>query len=111
MVSTRRTHEAIRSRRPLRAVRTAGPGRAARRHPRPRKTHASHYAGKPAVDLVDLNSASTEQLMALPGIGDTYAKKIVDNRPYKAKSDLVHKHVLPSAEYSKIKAMVVAKQG
>jgi competence protein ComEA len=76
------------------------------------KTHAAtHHAAKPAAELVDLNSASTEQLMALPGIGDAYAKKIVDNRPYKAKSDLVHKHVIPSAEYSKIKAMVVAKQG
>jgi len=79
--------------------------------PAPAKTHSTHYAGKPAVALVDLNSASTEQLMALPGIGDAYAKKIVDNRPYKAKSDLVHKHVIPSAEYSKIKALVVAKQG
>jgi DNA uptake protein ComE-like DNA-binding protein len=78
----------------------------------PAKGHAAtHHAAKPAAELVDLNSATNEQLMALPGIGDAYAKKIVDNRPYKAKSDLVHKHVIPSAEYSKIKALVVAKQG
>ena len=66
---------------------------------------------KMAHEPLDLNTASEADLKMIPGIGDAYAKKIVDNRPYKAKSDLVHKHVIPSAEYSKIKAMVVAKQG
>ena len=77
------------------------------------QTTKDKTAAKPAAQkaaLLDINSASKADLMALPGIGDAYSQKIIDGRPYKRKDELVAKKIVPQATYDKIKDQIVAKQ-
>jgi DNA uptake protein ComE-like DNA-binding protein len=63
-----------------------------------------------AAQKLDINSASEDELKALPGIGDAYSKKIVAGRPYVNKTQLKSKGILPEATYNKISPMIIAKQ-
>src|SRR6266705_3426925 len=61
-------------------------------------------------EKLDLNSASEADRKTLNGIGDAYAKKIIENRPYRRKDELVSKHIVPKATYDKIKDDIIARQ-
>lgn len=76
----------------------------------PPQASAPQPASTPAAELVDINTASVEQLTTLPGIGEIYAKKIVAGRPYKSKFELATRKIIPRTVYSKVRDLVIAKQ-
>ena len=73
----------------------------------PAKSEASTKA---EAEPLDINSATREQLEALPAIGKAYARKIIDGRPYERKDQLVSKNIVPQSTYDKVKDQIIAKQ-
>jgi DNA uptake protein ComE-like DNA-binding protein len=76
----------------------------------PAAAAAAKEAPAKAAKLLDINSATKEELEALPGIGKARSAAIIAGRPYKGKDDLVNKKVLNAGDYAKIKDLIIAKQ-
>jgi competence protein ComEA len=74
------------------------------------RTAATAKSGTAIGDKLDINTATADQLKAIPGIGDVYSKRIIDGRPYTAKNQLTSRGILPAATYNKIKDQIIASR-
>jgi competence protein ComEA len=78
--------------------------------PTAKPAKAKPAAKSTAKQLLDINTATEDELRALKGIGDIRAANIIKNRPYKGKDELVQKNIIPAAVYAGIKDKIIAKQ-
>ena len=85
------------------------PAKSEKTDAKPAKGDAKGPAEKKHAPL-DINTATPAELETIPGIGEAYSKKIVENRPYKRKDELAQKKIVPQATYDKIKDHIIAKQ-
>ena len=76
----------------------------------PPATTTPKPADAKAMEPLDINTATKQQLMTLDGIGDARSDAIIKGRPYRAKNELVDKSLVPQAVYDKIKDRIIAKQ-
>ena len=88
---------------PLLSAQSAAPAKTAAK---PVTAAASPHKNDP----LDINTASPDQLMQLPGVGQAYSKRIIDGRPYTAKNQLVTRGIVPKATYDAIAGEIVAKR-
>jgi DNA uptake protein ComE-like DNA-binding protein len=89
---------------------TPAPATGGKMAPAPKAAPADKVAPAPKAELLDINSATADELKALKGIGDAYSAKIIAGRPYKGKDELVQKNIVPEKTYAEIKDKIIAKQ-
>jgi competence protein ComEA len=86
-------------------------GQSTQTKPTPPMTTTGKASPATPTALVDINTASAEELDALPGIGKARSEAIIKGRPYKGKDDLLNRHILTPSVYNGIKTKIIAKQG
>jgi DNA uptake protein ComE-like DNA-binding protein len=89
---------------------TPAPATGGKMAPGAKMAPAEKMAPAPKAELLDINSATSDELKALKGIGDAYSAKIIAGRPYKGKDELVQKKIVPEKTYAEIKDKIIAKQ-